>query len=61
MPLERGYDGLNMGLYREKNKLYNIQWRNTDEERKSLLSHLDTLPIRGENICHLGPSFASQQ
>lgn len=47
--LKRGYDGLNIGLYREKNKLYNIQWRNTDEERKSLLSHLDTLPVRGEN------------
>lgn len=47
--LKRGYDGLNIGLYREKNKLYNIQWRNTDEERNSLLSHLDTLPIRGEN------------
>lgn len=47
--LKRGYDGLNIGLYREKNKLYKIQWRNTDEERLSLLSHLDTLPIRGEN------------
>lgn len=47
--LKRGYDGLNIGLYREKNKLYNIQWRNTDEERQSLLSHLDTLPVRGEN------------
>ncbi|GAB4229280.1 MAG: efflux RND transporter permease subunit VexK [Chlamydiales bacterium] len=47
--LERGYDGLNVGLYREKNKLYTIQWRNTDEERNSLLSHLETLPIRGEN------------
>lgn len=43
--LKRGYDGLNIGLYREKNKLYKIQWRNTDEERSSLLSHLDTLPI----------------
>lgn len=47
--LKRGYDGLNIGLYREKNKLYKIQWRNTDEERDTLLSHLDTLPIRGEN------------
>lgn len=47
--LKRGYDGLNIGLYREKNKLYKIQWRNTDEERNSLLSHLDTFPIRGEN------------
>lgn len=47
--LKRGYDGLDIGLYREKNKLYKIQWRNTDEERNSLLSHLDTLPIRGEN------------
>ncbi len=47
--LKRGYDGLNIGLYRGKNKLYKIQWRNTDEERHSLLSHLDTLPIRGEN------------
>lgn len=47
--LTRGYDGLNIGLYREKNKLYKIQWRNTDEERVSLLSHLDTLPVRGEN------------
>lgn len=46
--LKRGYDGLNVGLYREKNKLYKIQWRNTDEERNSLLSHIDTLPIRGE-------------
>lgn len=47
--LKRGFDGLNVGLYREKNKLYNIQWRNTDEERESLLSHLDTLPVRGKN------------
>lgn len=47
--LKRGYDGLNIGLYREKNKLYKIQWRNTEEERMTLLSHLDTLPIRGEN------------
>lgn len=47
--LKRGYDGLNIGLYREKNKLYKIQWRNTDEERLSMLSHLDTLPVRGEN------------
>lgn len=47
--LKRGYDGLNIGLYREKNKLYKIQWQNTDEERLSLLSHLDTLPVRGEN------------
>ena len=47
--LRRGYDGLNVGLYREKNKLYNIQWRNTEEERQSLLSHLDTLPVRGES------------
>lgn len=47
--LQRGYDGLNIGLYREKNKLYKIQWRNTDGERNSLLSHLDTFPIRGEN------------
>jgi multidrug efflux pump subunit AcrB len=47
--LKRSYDGLNIGLYREKNKLYNIQWRNTDEERSTLLSHLDTLPVRGEN------------
>lgn len=47
--LKRGYDGLNIGLYREKNKLYKIQWRNTDEERQSLFSHLDTFPIQGEN------------
>lgn len=46
--LKRGYDGLNVGLYREKNKLYPIQWRNTDEERKSLLSNLETLPVRGD-------------
>lgn len=53
--LKRGYDGLNIGLYREKNKLYHIQWRNTDEERASLLSHLDTLPIRGENAVNSVP------
>ncbi len=47
--LKRGYDGLNIGLYREKNKLYNIQWRNSEEERESLLSHLELLPVRGEN------------
>lgn len=46
--LKRGYDGLNIGLYREKNKLYTIQWRNTDEERQSLLPNLDTLPVRGD-------------
>lgn len=46
--LKRGYDGLNIGLYREKNKLYTLQWRNTDEERESMLSHLDTLPVRGD-------------
>lgn len=46
--LKRGYDGLNIGLYREKNKLYHIQWRNTKEERNNLVSHLDTLPIRGD-------------
>ena len=47
--LKRGYDGVNIGLYRERNKLYKIQWRNTDEERETLLAHLDTLPVRGEN------------
>lgn len=46
--LKRSYDGLKIGLYREKNKLYPIQWRNTDEEKESVLSHLDTLPVRGE-------------
>lgn len=45
--LRRGYDGLGIGLYREKNKLYKIQWRNTEDERKQLLAHLETLPIRG--------------
>lgn len=47
--LKRGYDGLNVGLYRENNKLYPIQWRSTDDERDSLLQHLSTLPVRGEN------------
>ena len=46
--LKRGYDGLTIGLYREKNKLYPIQWRSTGEERHALLPHLDTLPVRGE-------------
>lgn len=46
--LRRGYDGFNIGLYREKNKLYNIQWRSTEEERQTLLSHVDMLPVRGE-------------
>lgn len=46
--LKRGYDGMNIGLYREKNKLYPIQWRSISQERKSLLSHLETLPIRGD-------------
>ncbi len=46
--LERGYDGLNVGLYREKNKLYQIQWNSTEAERQTFLSHLDTLPVRGE-------------
>ena len=53
--LERSYDGLPIGLFREKNKLYQIQWRSTLEERKSLLSHLDTLPIRGENAVNSVP------
>lgn len=60
--LKRGYDGLDIGLYREKNKLYKIQWRNTDEERTSLLSHLDTLPIRGEfNVTSVPLSQVSNQ
>ncbi len=60
--LKRGYDGFNIGLYREKNKLYKIQWRNTDEERLSLLSHLDTLPIRGEsNVTSVPLSQVSNQ
>jgi multidrug efflux pump subunit AcrB len=46
--LKRSYDGLEIGLYREKNKLYPIQWRNTKEERQSLLAHLDTIPVRGQ-------------
>lgn len=60
--LKRGYDGLNVGLYREKNKLYKIQWRSTEEERKSLLSHLDTLPVRGEsNVTSVPLSQVSNQ
>lgn len=46
--LRRGYDGLNIGLYKEKNKLYKIQWRSTENERNTLLQHIDTLPVRGE-------------
>jgi multidrug efflux pump subunit AcrB len=46
--LKRGYDGLTIGLYREKNKLYPIKWRSTLDERQSLLHHVDTLPVRGE-------------
>lgn len=46
---KRSYDGLNIGLYREKNKLYPIQWRSTQEQRDTTLSHLETLPIRGDN------------
>lgn len=46
---KRSYDGLNVGLYREKNKLYPIQWRNTEEERDTMLTHLDTIPIRADN------------
>lgn len=46
--LKRGYDGHTIGLYREKNKLYPIQWRSTKEERQTLLPYLDTLPVRGE-------------
>lgn len=46
--LLRSYDGVAMGLYREKNKLYPIQWRNNKKERQDLLTHLDTLPVRGD-------------
>jgi multidrug efflux pump subunit AcrB len=46
--LKRAYDGVPIGLYREKNKLYPIIWRSTKEERNAMLSHLDTLPVRGE-------------
>lgn len=47
--LQRGYDGLSIGVYREKNKLYTIQWRGIEEERDSFLSRLDTLPVRSQN------------
>lgn len=53
--LLRGYDGLNIGLYREKNKLYQIQWRNTLDERNALLNHFDTLPVRGETSVNSVP------
>lgn len=46
--LKRSYDGLDIGLYREKNKLYPIQLRSTKEERNTMLQHLDTLPVRGQ-------------
>jgi multidrug efflux pump subunit AcrB len=46
--LKRGYDGLNVGLYRQQNKLYPILWRSTEAERLGLLSHLETLPVRGD-------------
>lgn len=47
--LKRSYDGFAIGLYREKNKLYPIQWRSTEEERNTILENLDTLPVRGQN------------
>lgn len=47
--LKRGFDGLNIGLYREKNKLYPIKWRSNEEERQTLISHLETLPVRGNS------------
>lgn len=53
--LKRGYDGINIGLYREKNKLYKIQWRSTEEERNNLLASIDTLPVRGETSVTAAP------
>lgn len=46
--LRKGYDGLNIGLYRERNKLYPIQMRSDEKERESLIQNLDTLPIKGD-------------
>lgn len=47
--LKRSDDGINIGLYRQKNKLYPIQWRSREEERSTFLADLDTLPVRGES------------
>ncbi|MEM1282559.1 MAG: efflux RND transporter permease subunit [Chlamydiota bacterium] len=44
----RGYDGVTAGLYREKDHLYPIIYRNVESERKGLASNLDTLQVRPE-------------
>lgn len=46
--LKRGYDGREVALYREKNHLYPIIFRNMEGERQNLASNLDQLQIKAE-------------
>jgi len=42
----RSYDGISVGLYREKDNLYPIVLRNNEGERLQMLSNIETIPIR---------------
>jgi len=53
--LKRGYDGLEVALYREKNHLYPIVLRNLDRERKNLASNMDQLQIKAERSTQTVP------
>jgi len=43
---KRSYDGLKVGLYREKDDLYPIVLRNIESEREDLLDNLQTLQVK---------------
>lgn len=52
---KRAYDGLAVGLYREGDDLYPIVLRNNAEERKRMLSNIETLQIRPSFSTHTVP------
>jgi len=51
----RGYDGVQMGIYREKDKLLPIIARSVEEERRQFPSRLDVLKVQPQNAVHSVP------
>lgn len=52
---KRGYDGIEAGIYREKDHLYPIIYRNVKEERKDLASNFDLLQVRPDQAVYTVP------
>lgn len=54
--LKRGYDGVEVGLYREGRDLYPIILRNSEEERRRFFNQMPLLPIKADGTTVSVPS-----